>query len=329
MIPDATGSDGFPAAVSKHTSVNHARHARPGLPVDLYLSHRVFFAALSVAFSVRVLQARFLDPVEQFLKMEKAMPHKRFFNPGFIGAAMLAVILASGAHAQVLASTVTKENKINSDAAASQKRITALAQQTSDLLAEYRAVVRETESLKIYNDQLEKVVVDQRDEIVSIDQQLQGLEDTNRGVVPLMLEMIDTLGQIVENDMPFRLEERRARVERLREMMDQADVTTSEKYRRVMEAYQGELEYGRTTEAYSETLPATGQTVEFLRIGRTLLVYQTSDQETTGWFNPTTRQYEELPDRYRLEVKQGLAIARNERAPNLVVLPVPGPEVVE
>ena len=85
-------------------------------------------------------------------------------------------------------------------------------------------------------------------------------------------------------------------------MMDQADVTTSEKYRRIMEAYQGELEYGRTTEAYSEALPTTGQTVEFLRIGRTLLVYQTSDQETTGWFNPSSRTYEELPGKYRLEV---------------------------
>jgi hypothetical protein len=110
-------------------------------------------------------------------------------------------------------------------------------------------------------------------------------------------------------------------------MMDQADVTASEKYRRVMEAYQGEMEYGRTTEAYAEALPSTGQTVEFLRIGRTLLIYQSSDQLTTGWFNPTTRKYEDLPDRYRLEVKEGLAIARNEKAPNLVMLPVPGAEV--
>lgn len=241
----------------------------------------------------------------------------------------LAAMLLGSTQAQVLDSTVSTETKINKDAATSQKRITTLAQQTADLLAEYRAVVRETESLKIYNDQLEKVVNDQRAEIVSINNQLEGLEATNRGVVPLMLEMIDTLGQIVENDMPFRLEERRARVQRLRDMMDQADVTTSEKYRRVMEAYQGELEYGRTTEAYSEPLPSTGQTVEFLRVGRTLLVYQTSDQETTGWFNPTSRQYEELPDRFRLEVKRGLAIARNEKAPDLVVLPVPGPEVAQ
>jgi hypothetical protein len=153
-----------------------------------------------------------------------------------------------------------------------------------------------------------------------------------------MLDMIEALSQIVEADIPFRIEERRGRVERLRDMMDQAEVTASEKYRRVMEAYQGELEYGRTTEAYSDTLtteaysdtlPGTGQTVDFLRVGRTLLVYQTSDSSATGWFNPSTREFEKLPDRYRLEVKDGLAIARNEKAPNLVMLPVPGPEAAQ
>jgi len=69
--------------------------------------------------------------------------------------------------------------------------------------------------------------------------------------------------------------------------------------------------------------------VDFLRVGRTLLVYQSSDQLTTGWFNPTSRQYEDLPGRYRLEVKEGLAIARNEKAPDLVMLPVPGAETAK
>lgn len=243
-----------------------------------------------------------------------------------LAAALLALGSISNASAQQLAAVVQAETGINQAASLSQKRVTQMAQQTADLLAEYRAVVRETGSIKIYNDNLEKIVMDQREELVSINQQLIGLEDTNRGVVPLMLEMIETLGKIIESDMPFRLEERRARVLRLRVMMNQADVTTSEKYRRVMEAYQGEVEYGRTTEAYSETLPSTGQTVDFLRVGRTLLVYQSSDQLSTGWFNPVTRNYEDLPDRYRLEVKQGLAIARNEKAPNLVVLPVPAAE---
>jgi len=248
---------------------------------------------------------------------------------GLILITLAVMLLLSGVQAQVLDASVKTEISINKAASTSQEHVTRLAGQTADLLAEYRAVVRETESLKIYNDNLAKVVTDQREELVSINQQLNGLEATNRGIVPLMLEMIDTLGKIVENDMPFRLEERRARVARLRDMMEQADVTASEKYRRVMEAYLGEMEYGRTTEAYAESLPITGQTVEFLRVGRTLLIYQSSDQETTGWFNPATRQYEDLPDRYRLQVKEGLSIARNEKAPDLVMLPVPGAEAAK
>ena len=241
----------------------------------------------------------------------------------------LALIMGGSVQAQSLGATVQAESRINRDASTSQQRVTGLAKQTQDLLAQYRSVVRDTESLKIYDDNLARLVTDQRNEIQSINRQLSGLEATNRGVVPLMLEMIDALGQIVEADIPFHLHERRARVERLREMMDQSEVTASEKYRRVMEAYQGELEFGRTTEAYSDTLPATGQTVDFLRVGRTLLVYQTSDSSVTGWFNPTSRRFEELPERYRREVKDGMAIARNEKAPNLVILPVPGPVVVQ
>jgi hypothetical protein len=229
--------------------------------------------------------------------------------------------------AQDLDAPVQAQANINQDAASSQRRVSDLASQADDLLSEYRSVVRQTEALKIYNDNLERLVADQREEVDSINRQLTGLEETNRDVVPLMLEMIETLGRIVEADIPFRVEERRARVERLRDMMDRSEVTASEKYRRVMEAYQGELEFGRTTEAYPDTLPVTGQTVNFLRVGRMLLVYQTPDGAVTGWFNPASRVYEELPDRYRLEVKEGLAIARNERAPNLVMLPVPGPEV--
>ena len=237
------------------------------------------------------------------------------------------VLFATGVRAQVLDATVQAEKKINDQSAQSQKRVSGLARQTQDLLTEYRSVVRETEAMKIYNDNLERVVDDQRSEIQSINRQLAELESTNRGVVPLMLDMIEALDRIVEADIPFRIEERRERVDRLRNMMDQAEVTASEKYRRVMEAYQGELEFGRTTEAYSDTLPGTEQTVDFLRVGRTLLIYQTSDNTTTGWFNPATRVFEELDDdRFRLEVNKGLAIARNEKAPDLVMLPVPAPE---
>jgi hypothetical protein len=263
--------------------------------------------------------------------MEQAMPKTLRQQITLLALSVCALLMSIGtASGQSLDSSVQVEKKINSDSAKSQTRVSGLARQTQDLLTEYRGVVRETESLKIYNDNLQRVVDDQRTEVESINRQLAGLEATNRGVVPLMLEMIAALEQIVEADVPFRIEERRARVVRLQDMMDQAEVTASEKYRRVMEAYQSELEFGRTTEAYSDTLPTTGQTVDFLRVGRTLLVYQTSDNSVTGWFNPRTRVFEQLDDdRFRREVKEGLAIARNEKAPNLVMLPVPGPEAAQ
>lgn len=249
----------------------------------------------------------------------------RFVNWTLIACSLL--LHGGPVFAQALEAPLEAEELINRESAASQERVTGIARQSRDLLAEYRAVVRETQSLRIYNDNLERVVKDQQDEVRSITVQLDGLEETNRDVVPLMLEMIEVLDGIVEADIPFRIEERRARVQRLRGMMDQAEVTASEKYRRVMEAYQGELEFGRTTEAFSGALPTTGQTVDFLRVGRTLLVYQTPDGSVTGWFNPRSREFEELEDdRYRLEVRNGLAIARNEKAPDLVMLPVPGPE---
>ena len=258
------------------------------------------------------------------------MPNPTIYRHRPVSSLAVCALLWLGiAQAQTLDSTVNVETRINQDASVSQARVNGLAEQSQDLLTEYRTVVRQVESLQIYNGNLEKVVTDQRNEVESINRQLAGLEATNRGVVPLMLEMIDALAQIVEADIPFRIEERRARIERLTDMMDQAEVTASEKYRRVMEAYQTELEFGRTTEAYSDTLPATGQTVDFLRVGRTLLVYQTSDQVDTGWFNPVTRAFEELPSRYQLEVRNGLAIARNEKAPDLVMLPVPGPGDVQ
>ena len=49
-----------------------------------------------------------------------------------------------------------------------------------------------------------------------------------------MIRMIDGVEQFVELDLPFLLKERRARVSRLRDMMDRADVAVSEKFSQVL-----------------------------------------------------------------------------------------------
>ena len=81
--------------------------------------------------------------------------------------------------------------------------------------------------------------------------------------------------------------------------MDRADVTISEKYRRIVEAYQVEMDYGRTIEAYEGKLGdgADARTVQFLRVGRVALLYQTLDGKETGYWDAEKK---ELGGRQRL-----------------------------
>ena len=52
----------------------------------------------------------------------------------FICLAVLTMFVVGGSQAQVLERTVDTQSKIHANAAASQKRVTSLAQQTADLL---------------------------------------------------------------------------------------------------------------------------------------------------------------------------------------------------
>lgn len=240
-------------------------------------------------------------------------------------AAALAFCAAGLVQADVLDSTIQTETGSNSGSRAAQQRIDTLSERADDLIDQYRSVVNETNSLKVYNESLERVVESQRAEMLAINAQLETLEDTNRGVVPLMVEMIDMLDKIVVADTPFLINQRKKLVTDLRSDIYRADVTTSEKYRRVMEAYQREVDFGRNAAAYEAKLPGTDRTVTFLKVGRTLLIYQSQDEEEIGWWNPSTQTFEPLGGEYASSIKNAIRIAKNQEAPNLVKLPVPAP----
>ena len=161
--------------------------------------------------------------------------------------------------------------------------------------------------------------------MASLQSQIDDIEIVERGIPPLMLEMIDGLERYVQLDVPFLGEERGKRVAGLRELMKRADVTNAEKYRRIAEAYQIENDYGRTIESYRGQLD-DGRTVDFLRVGRIALVYQTLDGEETGVWeqNPGGGggQWVALDGSYRTPVKNGIKIAKKQTAPDMISLPL-------
>ena len=215
-----------------------------------------------------------------------------------------------------------------SESAASQKKIDNLSEKTRELYTEYQNSLRQLQSFQLYNKNLEQLIDSQKQEIKSYDTQLAQIDDTQRDVIPLMIKMVDTLEEFIQLDQPFLLDERQTRVVELKSVLSRSDVATSEKYRRIIEAYQVEMEYGRTIEAYRDSLQSNGEkrTVNFFRLGRVALFYQTLDEQETGVWDKGTKKWTQLPSDYRLPVSKGLGIARKQAAPDLLILPVNAPE---
>ena len=200
-----------------------------------------------------------------------------------------------------------------------QKTVDDLDEERGGLLDRYQNVLRETDGLRIYNQQLRKQIGSQQAEMETVRKEGFEIERTNREILPLMQKMLDTLESFVSLDVPFLPEERYGRIKKLREMMDRADVTTSEKYRRIVESYQVEMEYGRTLEGYEGKLG--DKVVEFLRVGRIGLMYQTPDLRETGYWDVEKKAFVR-DDSYRDDVRDGLKIAKKQVSPNLIVAPV-------
>lgn len=211
-------------------------------------------------------------------------------------------------------------------AAEAQDRIDALREQELDAAATYARATAEAESYEKYNEQLARQVRSQEDEIASIERQLREIETTTREIQPLMEEMVRVLEQFVALDVPFLPDERRARVESLENLLARADVAISEKYRRILEAYQIELEYGRTVDAYEGRIGegADARTVEFVRLGRISLMYRSLDGSETGYWDADARRWV-VDNSYADEIERALRVARDRTAPELLIAPVPAP----
>jgi hypothetical protein len=225
---------------------------------------------------------------------------------------------------------IKRKMRILSPIAATLLTASALAQQDAqtpqDPATRYAQAVTDVASLERFNQLVEEQVRSQEEEIASIQQQLVEIDTTNREVLPLMQQMVDTLARFVELDVPFLLEERTARVDNLKRVMDRADVSIAEKYRLILEAYQSELDYGRTLEAYEGQGPE-GRTVEFARLGRITLLYRTLDGSEAGYWDAQQKDWVQDPS-YHDAVEQAIRRGREDGAPELLTVPVPAPQEV-
>ncbi len=257
--------------------------------------------------------------------MKRCIRSSRSVTTAFFAAT---VILISGS---VLAQSVDQvlqadQRRLNL-AQQSQERINSVVDRTRSLEDQYRAINKEIDGLKVYNRLMRAQVDGQVATLEDIGLSMDQVDVINRQIFPAMERMIDGLDQSIKIDVPFLLEERTARVSGLQEIMSRSDVSVAEKFRKVMEAYQIENDYGTTIEDYKQSLTIDGATRAFnmLRIGRVGLYFQSDDTKVTGRWDNAARTWE-IDNSARNEVRKGLRVARQLIAPELINIPVSAAE---
>ena len=90
------------------------------------------------------------------------------------------------------------------------------------------------------------------------------------------------------------------------------------------------MDYGRTLDAYDGKLGTEdgARTVQFVRLGRVALMYQTLDGDETGYWDAEKKAWVVDPD-YTRDVNERSSVAKKEGAPDLVMVPVPAPVEVK
>ena len=208
-------------------------------------------------------------------------------------------------------------------AADRQSYIDNIDSQIITLIGDIQFLSQQLDLTNIYNRQMQDLINSQNQEIQSINEQMVELDNTNRGILPKLEEMILTLESIVQNDIPFLLDERNDRIANLKDILLQSNVSTSEKFRRVFEAYQIENEYGRTIESYRDEITIDGSqyNVEIFRLGRVGLYARTSDGKYNAMYSKKENKWVKQRG-IDSELVIALKIARKELPPSLLKLPV-------
>lgn len=238
------------------------------------------------------------------------------------------ILFGAGLAAAADLSTLTRL-AANSTAqqASAQRQIDQLDEAAQDAYAEYRAKLIELEGLRTYTRQLQALLDEQQALLDDLGARIQKTGSMDRELIPLMERMHGALDTLIEQDMPFLAAERQKRQARLRGILDNPELSLATKYRSLYEAYQIELDYGRTLETYSDTLEVDGKSlmVTILRVGRIALYAMSADRNIIYEWDNRSGQWQ-LTEGLRHNLEKAVRMAKKQVAPDLLVLSVQAPE---
>jgi len=238
-------------------------------------------------------------------------------------AGVAAVVFTLPAGAQQLDRAMQVAKGSTAASAASQQRVENLDDEADSMLRDYRAVLQQIDNIQLFVDQQDIYLDSQSAEIRSLNRQLDTVESIKQGMAPMMLRMTIAIEDSIEADLPFNLGDRRARVQRIKDTLANPNVSPAEQYRQVLNAYKIEVSYGYGIASYEGRHPAkAGMKVNYLRYGRTALLYMTKDGSEIASFDMKSKKWVEVPNSKANAVRKAIRIAKEQSAPDIVMAPI-------
>ncbi|MDI5985592.1 DUF3450 domain-containing protein [Halomonas sp. M4R5S39] len=247
-----------------------------------------------------------------------------FRHPLLCGAALWWLVVAPMASAETLLEEAGQAQRAQAEL---QARIDAADDEMRERLEELRRLERETRRLDAENDLLAPRLARQAETLERREAALATLAETREALPALERGLVERLASWVNQDLPFLVDERRARVASLESGLADPEASAADRLDRILSAWRAELDYGREFDAWRGNLEEGGsrREVEFLRLGRVGYYYLTPDGRQGGVWQADEGRWAELDEEARREVRHGLRIARDQRAPELLRLPVSQP----
>lgn len=135
--------------------------------------------------------------------------------------------------------------------------VSVVSAQDADAGDQYAALLKQIADVKLATAQKEIYLNTQNQKIENIKSQIAGIPATTATVDPLLNKMAASIESEINQDVPFRVAERFARLDDFRETLGDPEATPGQKMRKALNIYSIEVGYGNTVGAYVGDNPKT------------------------------------------------------------------------
>ncbi|MFC0269412.1 DUF3450 domain-containing protein [Kushneria aurantia] len=234
--------------------------------------------------------------------------------------------MALPAHASENASDSLVDESIDAQQQQSeiQRRIDSADDETQALIEQLRSARDSAQRLERYNQQLATTLNEQQARIERQQQALDSLDETRAALPDQLTQMVSRLRALVEADMPFRRDERLARLDSLEQTVTDTSIPAADRLEQLLSVWRTELNYGREMDSWRGRLVGTDsdREVQYLRVGRVGFYYLSPNGQQGGVWQSAEGQWQPLDSSQRSAVGQGIRIANEQRSPELLSLPL-------